>query len=69
MQVFSWLVIFETGRDGTILTCLAGKIEDGRGRDGKILKTIVAWMRRDGTVGVSFPDGTGRYSTNDPFVS
>ena len=24
-QGFSWLVIFETGRDGTVWTCLAGK--------------------------------------------
>ena len=40
------------------------KIEDGTGRDGKIImKIIVAWMGRDGTVGVNFLDGTGRYST------
>ena len=39
------------------------KSEDGRGRDGKITKRIVAWAGRDGTVGVNFLDGTGRYST------
>ena len=61
-QGFSWLVIFQTGRDGTVLICLAGK-KLKTGRDGKILKIIVAWMRRDGTVGVNFLEGTGRYST------
>ena len=44
-RLFSWLVIFETGRDG------------------KIMKNIVAWMGLDGTVGANFLDGTGRYST------
>ena len=38
------------------------KIEDGTGRHGKIMKVIVAWMGQDGTVGVNFLDGTGRYS-------
>ena len=38
-------------------------IEDGTGRDGKALTIIVAWMGRDGTVGVNCLDGTGRYST------
>ena len=39
----SWLVIFETGRDGTALTCLAGKkTQDGTGRDGKKMKNVVA---------------------------
>ena len=36
------------------------KIEDGTGRDGEIMKIIVAWMGRDRTVGVDFLDGTGR---------
>ena len=35
-------------------------IEDGTARDGKALKIVVAWMGRDGTVGVNFLDGTGR---------
>ena len=39
------------------------KIEDGTGRDGKTMKTTVAWMKRDGTVGVNFLNGTGWYST------
>ena len=49
------------------------KVEDGTGRDGKIMKIIVAWMGRDGTMGVDFStrrdgkkkchDGTGRYIT------
>ena len=31
-QGFSWLVIFETGRDGTVVRCLAGnKLKTGRG--------------------------------------
>ena len=73
-QGFSWLVTFETGRDGNIrdgtgrycFDMFAGKkIEDGTGRDrtgqdGKIMKNIVAWMGRDGTVGVNFLGGTGR---------
>ena len=54
-------------RDATGRYCFAifggKKIEDGTGRDGKIMKIIVAWMERDGTVGVNFLDGTGRYST------
>ena len=38
-------------------------IEDETGRDGKIVKIMVTtWMGRDGTVGVNFLDGTGRYS-------
>ena len=46
MQGFSWLVIFATGRDWTVLTCLAGKNEDGMGRpDDKII---------DGTIKVFF---------------
>ena len=62
-KAFSWLVIFGTGR-----YCFdvfgALKIEDGTGRDGKIMEIIVASMRpRDRTVGVNFPDGTERYST------
>ena len=67
-QGFSWLAIFETGRDGTtvVLTCLAGKILKTR-RDGTVnnenYTVVTTWMRRDGTVGVNFLDGTGRYST------
>ena len=35
------------------------KFEDGTGRDGKMMKLILAWMGRDGTVGgVNFLDGT-----------
>ena len=41
------------------MACLAEKKkEDGTGRDGKTMKITVAWMRRDGTVGVNFLDGT-----------
>ena len=44
-QGFSWLVIFETGRDGTALTGLAGKIvKTGRDGTAKIMKIIVSWM-------------------------
>ena len=54
-------------RDGMGRYCSAmlggEKIEDGTGRDGKIMKTTVAWLGRDGTVGVNLLDGTGRYST------
>ena len=54
-------------RDGTGRYCFdmfGGKeIEDGTGRDGKKMNIIVAWVGRDGTVGVNFLDGTGRYST------
>ena len=57
-------------RDGTGRYCFdmfAGKKlktgRDGTGRDGKIMKNIVAWMGLDGTVGANFLDGTGRYST------
>ena len=32
---FSWLAIFETGRDGTVLTCLVGK-QLKTGRDGTV---------------------------------
>ena len=57
-------MIFKTGRDGTVFTCLAGKkIEDGTGRDEKIMKIIISWTGRDGTVCVKFLDGTGRYSS------
>ena len=48
-------------RDGTgrhRFDTLGGKkIEDGTGRDGKIMKIIVAWIGRDGTVGVNFSTG------------
>ena len=65
-QGFSWLVIFETGRDGTILTCLAGAILK-TGWEGKIMKIIVAWMGQDG--GFEFSP-TGRDGTvQRPFVS
>ena len=54
-------------RDGMGRDCFdtfgAKKIEDGTGRDGKIIKIAVGWMGRDGTLGVKFLDGTGRYST------
>ena len=54
-------------RDGTGRHCFdmfdGKKNEDGTGRDGKIMKIRLAWRRRDGTVGVNFPDGTERYST------
>ena len=54
-------------RDGTGRYCFdmfGGKtIEDGTGRDGKIMRIVVAWIGRDETVGVNFVDGTGRYST------
>ena len=39
------------------------KNKHGTERDGKIMKIIVAWMRWNGTVGVNFLYGTGRYST------
>ena len=52
-------------RDGTERYCfdmfVGKRIEDGRWRDGKIMKIIVAWMGRDETVGANFLDGTGRY--------
>ena len=54
--------LFETGRDGTVLTCLTGK-KLKAGRDGKMMKIMVAWMERNGTVGVDFLDGTVRYNT------
>ena len=51
-------------RDGTGRYCadmFGGlNIEDGTGRDGKIMKITLAWMGRDGTVRVDFLDGTGR---------
>ena len=54
-------------RDGTGRYCFdmfgEKKIEDGTGRDSKIMKIVFAWMEQDGTVGVNFLDGTGRYST------
>ena len=54
-------------RDGTGRYCFdmfdGKKNEDGTGREGKIMKNVVAWMGRDGTVGVKFLDGTRRYST------
>ena len=54
-------MIFETGRDGTVLTYLAAKnIEVGSGRKGQRMKIIVAWMGRDGTVWLIFLDATGR---------
>ena len=59
-QGFSWLVIFETGR--YCFDMFGGK-KVKTGRDGKIMKIIVAWMGRDGMVGVNFLDGTGRYTT------
>ena len=53
--------------DGTGRYCFdmfgGNNIEDGTGRDSKALTIIVAWMGRDGTVGVNCLDGTGRYST------
>ena len=39
------------------------KNENGTSRDGKKMENIVSWMGRDKTVGVSFLDGTGWYST------
>ena len=36
------------------------KIEDGTGRDGKIMKIIVSWTGRDGTVQWPFCFMTGR---------
>ena len=39
------------------------KNENGTGRDGKNMEIIIAWRGRDGTMGVNFRDGTGRYST------
>ena len=51
-------------RDGTGRYCVdmfgGKKVEDGTGRDGKIMKIILAWMGWDGTVRVDFLDGTGR---------
>ena len=51
-------------RDGTGQYCFdmfdGKKKEDGTERDGKITKIIFAWMKRDGTAGVDFLDGTGR---------
>ena len=51
-------------RDGTGRYCFdmfgGKKNEDGTGRNGKMIKIIVAWMGRDRTVGVDFLDGTGR---------
>ena len=51
-------------RDGTGRYCfdMFGGQKNWR-RDGKVMKIIVAWMGRDGTIGVNFLDGTGRYST------
>ena len=49
------------GRDGTVLTCLAGN-KMKTGRDGKIMKSIVAWMGRDGKGGVNFVNEAGLYS-------
>ena len=59
-QGFSGLVIFETGRDGTVLTRFVGKEMTGNGRDGKIGNFEVGWMGLDGKVRVKFLDGTGR---------
>ena len=50
-------------RDGTGRYCFDMFGGKKTGRDGKLIKIIVAWMRREGTVGVNFLDGTGRYST------
>ena len=52
-------------RDGTGQVCFGmfGGKKVKTGRDGKIMKIIVAWMGRYGTVGVNFLDGTGRHST------
>ena len=53
-------------RDGTGRYCFdmfrgqKMKTEDGTGPDGKMMKIALAWMGRDGTVGVNFLDGTGR---------
>ena len=59
-------------RDGTGRYCfdmLGGKMfEDGTGRGGKIMKIIVAWMGRDGTVVVNFLDGTGLYHRTMTFL-
>ena len=56
-------------RDGTGRYCFdmfgGGKNGNGTGRDGKIMKIIVAWMGRDGTVGgceFSRRDGTLQYN-------
>ena len=61
-QGFSWLVIFETGRD--CFDTFGGKKNDAEnGRDGTKMNTIVGWMGRDGTVGMNFStgrDGTAR---------
>ena len=60
--------IYKAGniRDGTGRYCFdmldGKKSEDGTGRDGKIMKIVVAWMGRGGTVSVNFLDGTGRYN-------
>ena len=75
-QGFSRLVIFETGRDGTVLACFAGKKtetgRDGTGRKRNQIKKILdgtgqdgggEFSRRDGTVHYNdlfFHDGTGR---------
>ena len=62
---FSRLFMAGNIRDGTGRYCFdmigGKKIEDGTGRDGKIMKIIDAWMGRDGTVGVNFLDRMGRY--------
>ena len=64
---FSRFFMAGNNRDGTgqyFSDMFGGKnVQDGTGRDGIIMKIVVAWMRRDGTVGVNFLDGTGRYST------
>ena len=65
--MFTRLFMAGNVRDGTGRYCFdifgGKKVEDGTGRDAKIMKIIVAWMGPDGTVGVSFLDGTGRCST------
>ena len=54
-------------RDGTGRYCFdmfdGKESEDGTGRDGKIMKILLAWMGRDRTVGVHFLDGTERDGT------
>ena len=68
-QGFSWLVIFETGRDGTVLTCLAGR-KLKAGQDGTVKQRnsrCLDGTGRDGACEFSRRDGTAQY--NDLFVS
>ena len=74
LMFFSRLFMAGNIRDGTGRYCFdmfgGEKVEGGTGRDGKMMKIILAcWMGREGTVGVNFLDGTGRYSATGDILS